>query len=292
MRKSFLFWFLGAVLFLSSLTPSLAVEGLLDGGGRNLGAGGMIDLSIGVRHTGSTVNVDIYLGLVAPNSALAFFSLGPGGLNLSFVGGDPTTWPSLLSNLTLGSGIDTGLLPIFKAPLSGNEPPGVYQWALFFTEAGTLNLMDLKLYPFLLVPFAVQDFIGTWAGVWNNTTFSSSGALDVVISEGDNPGELNITVDLGGNVLGGVNPPPFTIMALVDAVEGLSLQGNAGVLGASNVSIAPDGSVEGVFQTNSVPGISSVEVSGNVSNGVLSGDYSVNFVAGAPAMGTLSATLQ
>ena len=276
----------------SWVTTAGAVEALLDGGGHNLGKGDAIDLSIGVKHTGSPEMVDMYLGLILPNGAIIFLQLSPaGGLNAVAGTLNPATWAAFISNINLPSGIDTGLLPLLKVTLTGGEPSGVYQWALIFMEAGTLNVIDFSIYSFLIVPFGVQDKVGTWEGVWNNTTFLSSGPVKIVIADSVAPGQLLLTIDLGGFVLGGPDPPPFDITATVDAVKGILLKGPAGSLGSADITIAPNGDLEGKIDT-SASGIDSLVLEGTVKDGKMKADYTVNFSAGKPAVGTLSAELK
>lgn len=47
---------------------------------------------------------------------------------------------------------------------------------------------------------------GTYTGTWNNTTFSSSGAITITLSVTGNVG-FSLNMDLDGNVFGNGNPP-------------------------------------------------------------------------------------
>lgn len=57
---------------------------------------------------------------------------------------------------------------------------------------------------------AALEFEGRHSGEWNNTTFGSSGSIDLTIEVDEAAEVLIVTTDLGGFVFGGADPDPIT----------------------------------------------------------------------------------
>ena len=65
---------------------------------------------------------------------------------------------------------------------------------------------------------AAVDFVGTYEGTWNNTTFGSSGSISINILEVNTiAGFVLFDTDLGGSVFGGEDPDPFVTEIFKDA---------------------------------------------------------------------------
>ena len=72
-------------------------------------------------------------------------------------------------------------------------------------------------------PFAIVDqFEGTYAGTWTNTTFGSTGPAQVQLRVHHTAGTIEIRMTLGGNVFGQPAPAPETITATFTPGQPLS----------------------------------------------------------------------
>jgi hypothetical protein len=64
---------------------------------------------------------------------------------------------------------------------------------------------------------AAADFVGTYSGDWNNTTFGSTGAMFInVLEVNTKAGFLLIEIDLDGSVFGLADPDAFVIEVSID----------------------------------------------------------------------------
>jgi len=64
---------------------------------------------------------------------------------------------------------------------------------------------------------AAADFVGTYSGDWNNTTFGSTGAMFITVLEVSTEfGFVLIEIDLDGNVFGLADPDAFVIEVSID----------------------------------------------------------------------------
>ena len=70
---------------------------------------------------------------------------------------------------------------------------------------------------------AAVEYVGTYEGTWNNTTFDTSGPVSINILEvNTNAGFVLVEIDLGGNVFGGEDPEPFVMEIFIDG-DGLTV---------------------------------------------------------------------
>ena len=133
-------------------------------------------------------------------------------------------------------------------------------------------------------------FAGAWTGGWTNTTFASSGSAALRLSF-DLPNQaVEATLDLGGSVFGGADPPPQTLVgALTDS--GIVLEGTSPALGTYSVTIDGFCSLSGLLTALPNPAIASVDFSGQATPGGIEVTYTVQFSAlggGGTANGTLN----
>jgi len=109
--------------------------------------------------------------------------------------------------------------------------------------------------------------VGTWTGLWYNTTFASQGDATFTVAWTPDNQTLSITVDLDGNVFGGADPPPENFKAKFGR-NGFTFSGASQSFGFVSVDISPDGTVSGsLSQTGG--GIERVNVAGNVGPGTV-----------------------
>ena len=290
MKKSFL-CLIAVFLILGGLTAvaGAAVSAQVDNGGMNFGHGDMLTISNGVGNNGAQVAADFYLALILPDTTPIFFEFSGSGLAASAATYDPSTWKKLLSNVSLPSGLNTGLMPILYYVLGGAEPFGTYQTVFVVTKAGTLDVLDYTIAPFFVGSHSVSGILGSYSGMWSDQKFSS-GTVNFLIADSQ-PGFLTIKTTLGGSVFGNsVALDPFTVSADLRSPSAIILSGGSGSFGTVTGTIGPDGSFQATV--SSIPGglIRSVDSSGTIRNGLLNLGYTINFIIYGHANGTLNAT--
>jgi hypothetical protein len=255
----------------------------------NFGPGDMLKMRIGVENGDGAVAADAYLALILPDGTPIFFQFSGAGLTASAATYDPATWKKLLSNVSVPSLLNTGLIPILNYGLTGAEPSGTYETVLFFTGAGTLDVLAYAIAPFFVGSHPVSGILGSYSGTWSNLTFGSSGAINFVIADSQ-PGLLTMTTTLGGFVFGNPTAPaPFAVSADLRSPGAIILNGGSDSLGTITGTIGPDGSFH--VSVSAIPGgiISSVVSSGIILNGSANFVYTVNFNGSGSATGTVSA---
>jgi hypothetical protein len=289
MKKSFL-CLIAVFLILVGLTTiaGAAVSAQVDNGGMNFGPGDTLKISIGVGNSGGTTAVDAYLALILPDTTPIFFEFSGVGLTVSAATYDPATWKKLLSNISLPSGLNTGLIPIFNYGLTGAEPSGTYQTAFLLTTAGTLDVVAVAIAPFFVGTHPVSGILGTYSGLWSNQTYSTSGPISFVIADSQ-PGFLTMTTTLGGGVFGGTAPAPFAVTADLRTPGSIILSGGSGAFGTITGTLGSDGAFQATLSSIPLAGISSATASGTLLNGSFNVNYTINFLGGYPATGTVSA---
>ncbi|MEA3403279.1 MAG: hypothetical protein U9R79_18700 [Armatimonadota bacterium] len=140
--------------------------------------------------------------------------------------------------------------------------------------------------------FDAASYDGTWAGNWENQTFSSTGSASAEIDVDEAGGTVDITLDLGGNVLGGSDPAPINLSGTFDDT-GFSLDQNVAVLGDLSITIDADGNIAGSATNLPSAGIERVDFTGTRSGDTMTVSYTVTFAGdSATATGTLTLDLQ
>jgi hypothetical protein len=283
-----------SVVFLSLVCqamPSGAATLSLDNGGNNFGPGSVLNLSAGVANSGNSFAADGYLAIALPNGALLFFQPSGSSIVPSVATSDPATLKKLFANVLLPGIINTGLISLFRYPFSGSEPAGTYTSIVALTTPGTLNIIDIKSVPFFVSPFPIAAALGTYTGTWTNQTFGSTGPVTFQVSD-TSPGDLTMTITLGGNVFGRAAPPPFTLTGTLNTQGIITLHGTPAGFGTVNGTIGTNGQFNGTVSGIPAGIITSVTFSGTVSGGVFNVGYTVNFSSGPPATGNMIATHQ
>jgi len=137
-----------------------------------------------------------------------------------------------------------------------------------------------------------QQFAGTYAGTWNDTTFGSSGPITVAITIGGT-GAIGSPVvlkfSLGGDVFGGSAPPPQTFTGMVGP-SGLSFSGTSTFFGNVNWQLTTNGAFTATGAD--VPGgnVSSFAASGSIAANELSATFHISLLDGMTANGQMSAS--
>ena len=133
-----------------------------------------------------------------------------------------------------------------------------------------------------------------FAGAWHNTTFGSTGPMTMDLAVNWLVQNFTATITLGGNVFGGVAPPPFSFSGNFRQV-GSTETTTSTPLGSCAVVATPSGGAFSFTSTcTSVPNqaISKFTFDGNFNGTTWTSTYTVFFGAGGSATGTFSMTRQ
>lgn len=136
--------------------------------------------------------------------------------------------------------------------------------------------------------FDPEDFAGTWTGQWRNLTFNSQGSASLTIQVDPVAWTMQFSLDLGGNVFGGSDPPPQSATGTYSK-EGLAITG-AFMQGTGSGMISPTGEGSGVIH-NPAPGILRVDIEGTVAHDELEATVTIFFTGGGmPATSVITLT--
>ena len=135
---------------------------------------------------------------------------------------------------------------------------------------------------------AVAGIAGSYEGEWRNTTFGSTGPIEITLTVEDD-GTVTVEMDLGGFVFGESDPDPESmVFNISDTTEGATVE--SVVFGTMTLSIAGAG-----FQIDApdVPSdsIASMQVVAAYAEGSFTGTYTIEFEGGGGAEGEFDATL-
>jgi len=131
--------------------------------------------------------------------------------------------------------------------------------------------------------YTPTQLVGNYTGVWNNTTFGSTGSASMQISYNATTKVASITFDVNGNVFGGADPTPETWTCTV-GIDGCKASFNSSVFGAGTFVLRPDGTM----YIRSVPSIGYFNMDGYLTSTNLWGAYTVGLGGGVKAVGTFS----
>lgn len=141
-------------------------------------------------------------------------------------------------------------------------------------------------------PYTVDDFVGSYSGIWHNNTFNSEGATTMSLSNNANDMTAQMILDMDGNVLGGSDPDPMILDGTYTDTE-FTVSATTAVLGDFTLSVDNQGNVTG--QAINVPNnsIEKVEFSGTATPTGMNLNYVVTFsedAGGGNADGYLTLT--
>jgi len=126
---------------------------------------------------------------------------------------------------------------------------------------------------------------GDWSGEWVNTTFGSTGPIEVTVTVDTEVGFLLADTDIGGNVFGQSDPEPRTFE--LDLVTGPPYSRRSGLLGEFSLDIEEDGSFVLVADDVSAEGIAKMSITGTLGPASFSATYIIEFDGGGGAEGTI-----
>ena len=140
----------------------------------------------------------------------------------------------------------------------------------------------------------VATFAGIYKGTWNNTTFGSSGPVEVDVTVDQTARAVTVKTTLGGNVFGAPAPPPETI-----TIPASGVNPNGPLTYKSAIFGDCSGGLNGATFTTKCVNVPSARVSEFDSTGTITDPknlaftYTVMFKDGsAPAQGKVTLTKQ
>ncbi|MGQ0825365.1 MAG: hypothetical protein ACT4OX_10125 [Actinomycetota bacterium] len=138
----------------------------------------------------------------------------------------------------------------------------------------------------------LRSISGDYSGTWTNTTFGSTGSLDLTLTVDEAAGTVSADLDLGGNVFGGSDPAEESLAISID-IGNLEapVTTTSATFGDLTITAAADGSV--TIEAPDVPGdrVATFSAQAQLTGTAFEGDYQVGFEDASPAAnGTFSAT--
>jgi len=146
-------------------------------------------------------------------------------------------------------------------------------------------------------PLALYSALeGTYTGTWNNTTYGSSGSINVVVKLDHAAGTITSTLTLGGQVFGAPAPAPETVSFKPSGSLTLDYSGKSAIFGDVTAHFTPSatGATVTIHGAN-VPStrVSTFDATGTLTAKTISFTYTVGFRDGtADAHGTATITKQ
>jgi len=131
---------------------------------------------------------------------------------------------------------------------------------------------------------AATGYAGTYTGEWNNTTFGSSGSIDIEFGVDAATALATLVLDLGGNVFGVGDPDP--LQAEFDLNAAGPYSGNDPLFGDYTVDIDEAGHLSVVAAA--VPGVGGLELT--LEGDFTAGEFAGTYVIAGLADGTFVAT--
>jgi hypothetical protein len=129
---------------------------------------------------------------------------------------------------------------------------------------------------------AAQAYAGSYSGEWNNTTFGSSGSVEVVFTVDAAAATASLVLDLGGSVFGSGDPDPVEVE--FDLTADGPYAGTSDLFGDFTVAVDGDGHL--VMTAPSVPGLTGMKM---VTEGDFTADgFAATYVITHPAGSTFA----
>jgi hypothetical protein len=135
---------------------------------------------------------------------------------------------------------------------------------------------------------AAQKFVGHYQGPWNNTTFGSSGTVDLTITLDTTAKTLKTVTTITGNVFGAAPPPTETLTIPLPASATTPVTVTSPTFGAITFTLEADGSL--VADAPNVPSTNAATFNMvlHLTATGIDGTYTVKLRSGSTANGTLA----
>lgn len=130
--------------------------------------GEAVEVTVAVRNDGPAFSADAYVGTLLPDGTAVFLtSLSPPIGVGATPGGNPGSFPTLLTDVIVPEGLEATIPDFLSLPFSDRQPRGEY--AVFVVLARGGSLQDGRIDPGDLVASAVQLFTFADLGTGLNT---------------------------------------------------------------------------------------------------------------------------
>lgn len=137
--------------------------------------------------------------------------------------------------------------------------------------------------------FDAATYVGTWSGTWTNTTFSSTGAVSVVVAESG--GTYTLQFDMDGNVFGGSNPAAESFTASVTSANATLVSITSSVYGTLTGTLNANGTLTG--SGTGIPGsVDTFTLTGTWTATTITANVTITFDAGGSANAIATLTKQ
>lgn len=148
-----------------------------------------------------------------------------------------------------------------------------------FASTGIVDGVSGKLSP--------EIFQGSYTGSWNNNTLGTTGGSFLSMGVISSTQTVLIQLTLTGNVFGGSAPAPLLFNGTYDST-GFSATGISSFFGPMTMTVSPAGTW--IMTANSVPNspVSTFSITGTARTEGFSGIYTIGFLAGGGATGTIT----
>jgi hypothetical protein len=135
---------------------------------------------------------------------------------------------------------------------------------------------------------AAQSLAGHYQGPWNNTTFGSTGTVDLTITVDATAKTLKTVTTITGNVFGGTAPPTETLTVPLPATATTPVTVTSPTFGTMTITLQADGSL--VIDAPNVPSTTAATFNMVLRPGAtgIDGTYTVKLRSGSTANGTVT----
>lgn len=194
--------------------------------------------------------------------------------------------------VTMGGGQATGTTPL--SAIDGTAAVGGWVLGAVAGEnrmSATADQVSITFTATGLGAFDPAPFAGTYAGTWTNTTFGSVGTGTAVITVNTGNNTATVTASATGNVLGGGPAAPPLQNGAYDG-NGAQFNGSVPPMGTINATIVPPGTITATGTNVPNASIVSWTANGTITASAINLNFTVNFTAGAPAVGTINLVRQ
>ena len=192
-----------------------------------------------------------------------------------------------------GGGTTTGASPVTGA----NGVATIGGWTLGAapganTLSATAGALNVTFTASALAMLNAAQFAGTYTGTWTNTTFGSTDVASANIVVNTLASNATVTIAASGNVLGTPGGIPATPRVTPYTASTAAFTGNVPQLGnivLTFVSTTTPGRLDIVASGTAVPNgaITRWDAIGTITPSQISMTFTVTFVVGAPAVGTI-----
>ncbi len=135
---------------------------------------------------------------------------------------------------------------------------------------------------------SVAPYVGNWTGTWQNATFGSTGTTTLVIAQGGQSTQANITLSGTGTVLGGSGAPAETRTNIPVTPSAFTLQTVSSTFGNVTLNVDSNGGITGSGTQIPNPSISGWSCTGTITTAQIHLTYTVTFSGGGTATGTIT----